>query len=395
MEGIQYLKDLSLKGKRVLLRVDFNVPLNEALEIADDTRIKQTLPTIHYIQEQGGIAVLISHLGDPGGRIEPGLSLARVAKHLSQLLGTAVQFAPDCIGAVAQELVRGLKPGDVALLENLRFHSGEESDSPSFSSELAKLGNVFVNDAFATAHRRHSSMVGVPSLFKQKAAGLLMQKEIEYYEKSLEDPRRPLLIVFGGSKISTKLDTILNIANKADKIIVGGAMACTFLAAQGIQVGRSLFERDYCMKVLELLGMLARRDCKVYLPVDFMVGPSPQAKGLARAVTSLEIPADQMALDIGPASCALFNEAIQNAETIVWNGPMGVFENEDYSKGTCSLIESLASAHGVTISGGGDTIAAINQMELGHKFDYISTGGSAFLYMLEGKSLPGFAALRS
>lgn len=389
------LRSLSLSDKRVLVRADFNVPLDDDLKITDDNRIQQFLPTLKYILEQGGRPILMSHLGEGGGKVDPACSLKPVAEHLSKLLGTTVTLAPDCVGPEVESLCRNLEAGKVVLLENLRFHNGEKENDPQFAAQLAKLADVFVQDAFATAHRKHASMVGVPKLFKEKAPGLLMQSEMDYYEKSLVKPKTPLCVVLGGAKVSTKLNLLLNIASKADKLIIGGAMANTFLAAQGLQMGRSLVERELFPKALEILGMLARRDCKLYLPVDFVVAPSLTAKGLGRPVPAPEVPADMMALDIGPASSLLFREALQNAETIVWNGPMGAFENEEYAKGTTDMIETLASAHGLTVVGGGDTDSAIHKMELGHKFDYISTGGGAFLALLEGKGLPGFAALES
>lgn len=390
---MKYLKDLNLSGKRILVRADFNVPLDDTQTITDDNRIKEFVPSLKYIVENGGRPVMMSHLGSPDGKPVATLSLKPIAKRLAELSGIDVKLASDCIGDEVVQASKSLEPGQALLIENLRFYPGEEGNDLEFAASLAKLGDIFINDAFATAHRKHASMVGVPTHFKEKGAGLLMQKELEYYAKALLNPKKPLAVVLGGAKVSTKINALLHIQNIADKVIIGGAMANTFLAAQGIQVGRSLVERDFFPKVLELLVNLSRRDCKVYLPVDFMVGPSPTSKGLARAVPALEIPADSMTLDIGPASSLLFREALQSAETIVWNGPMGVFENEDYAKGTHEMIETLASAHGLTVVGGGDTDAAIHQMELAHKFDYISTGGGAFLYLLEGKTLPGVAAL--
>lgn len=390
---IKFLSQLSLENRRVLIRADFNVPLDDNLTITDDNRIKQFLPTLEYVLEHGGKPILMSHLGTPSGKPENGLSLKPVAENLKLATKREVILAPTCIGAETETLAEKLQPGEVLLLENLRFHPGETKNDPEFSKQLARLGDIFINDAFATAHRSHASMVGVPKLFKEKAAGLLMQKEIEYFDKALLTPKRPLCVVLGGAKVSSKLLALINIADKADKIIIGGAMANTFLAAQGFQMGRSLYEQDLFGKALELLGSLARRDCKVYLPVDFMVGPSLSARGLARPVPSQEIPPDMMALDIGPASSVLFKEAIHNAETVLWNGPMGAFENEDYAKGTTDMIESIACAHALSVVGGGDTDAAIHQMQLGHKFDFISTGGGAFLALLEGKGLPGFDAL--
>jgi phosphoglycerate kinase len=286
-----------------------------------------------------------------------------------------------------------LREGQVLLLENLRFQPGEKKNDPEFARQLAALGEVFVSDAFATAHRTHASMVGVPQLFKEKSAGLLMQKELDYYHQALEHPKKPLCVVIGGAKVSSKLHALVNLASRADKLVIGGAMANTFLAAQGLQVGRSLFEPDLAPKALELLGSLARRDCKVYLPVDVVVAPSLTSKGLGRAVPVQEIPADTMALDIGPATSVLYREALHSAETIVWNGPMGAYENEEFAKGTHEMCESVANSHGLTVVGGGDTDAAIHHMQLAHKFSFISTAGGAFLALLEGKPLPGVKAL--
>jgi len=391
---MKQLNDINLKGKKVLIRADLNVPIDENKKITDDNRIKQFLPTLQFVLENGGKPIVMSHFEDPPeSKFSPEFSLAPVATKLAELLSKKVTLAPDCIGPEVERLAAALASDEVLLLENLRFNPGEKKNDSEFAAALARLGEVYVNDAFATAHRSHASVVAVTQNFKEKAPGLLMQRELDYFNRAMQAPKRPLCVVLGGAKISTKLNVLINIASKADKIIIGGAMANTFLGAQGIQMGRSLYESELFPKALELLGALARRDCKVYLPVDFMVGPSASAKGLARAVPALEMPADSMALDIGPATSLLYKEAIQNAETIVWNGPMGCFENEDYAKGTTDMIEALAAAHGMTLVGGGDTDAAIHQMELAHKFDYISTGGGAFLALLEGKTLPAIAAL--
>ena len=385
---MRQLGDLNCKGKRVLIRADLNVPLNEKLEITDDNRIKQFLPTLQAVLSQGGRAIIMSHLGEPTG-VDAALSLKPVAARLAELLSTDIISAPDCIGPDVTKLVAELKDGQVLLLENLRFQAGEKKNDPGFAAQLAKLGDIFISDAFATAHRSHASIVGVPKLFKEKSAGLLMQKEIDYYKQALEKPRKPLCVVIGGSKVSSKLTALVNLASKADTLIIGGAMANTFLAAQGLQVGRSLFESDLAGKALELLGTLARRGCRVYLPVDVIVAPSLNSKGLGRAVPVQEIPADTMALDIGPATSLLYREALHSAETIVWNGPMGAYENEDFAKGTHDMCESIANSHGMTVVGGGDTDAAIHHMQLAHKFSFISTAGGAFLALLEGNSLPG------
>jgi phosphoglycerate kinase len=386
------LSELNLKDKKVLVRVDFNVPLNDKCEIEDDNRIKQAAPTIKAILAAGGLPILMSHMGEPEGR-DAKLSLKPCAERLQKHLGSPVLLAPDCIGSEVEQMAKSLEPGQTLLLENLRYHSAEKKNDPEFCKSLAALAEVFVGDAFATAHRKHASMVGVPKLFKEKAPGLLMQKEMDFYNKALIDPKRPLCVILGGSKISTKIAILENLATKADKFIIGGAMSNTFLAAQGLQMGRSLYEQEFVSKALEILGVLARRDAKVYLPVDVVVSPNLTVSGLSRAVPVQEVPADCMALDIGPATRILYSQAIQNAETIVWNGPMGVFENEEFAKGTTDMIEAMAQAHGVTVVGGGDTDSAIHQMQLDHKFDFISTGGGAFLQLLEGKGLPGFEAL--
>lgn len=386
------IKDLNIANRRVLIRADLNVPLDDNRKITDDNRIKQFLPTLQYVLEQGGKPVVMSHLGEPNGRDEA-LSLRPVADRLQELLSRKVILAPDCVGAEVTALAQNLETGNVLLLENLRFHPGEKKNDQVFSKQLSQLGEVFISDAFATAHRGHASMVGVTNFIHEKAAGFLMQKEMDYYAKSVEKPRKPLCVVIGGSKVSSKLQALINMSGKADTLIIGGAMANTFLAAQGLQMGRSLYEPDLASKALELLGSLARRGAKVYLPVDVVVAPSMQSKGLGRAVPVQEIPADQMALDIGPASSLLFKEALHSCETIVWNGPMGAYENEEFAKGTFDMCESIASSHALTVVGGGDTDAAIHHMELAHKFGFISTAGGAFLALLEGKPLPGIQAL--
>lgn len=387
------INDLNLENKTVLIRADLNVPLNDQLEITDANRIVQFLPTLQLVLEKGGKAIICSHLGRPEGAKNEKYSLKPVQKKLEELTKKSVQLAPDCIGIETKKIVDGMQPGDIVVLENLRFHKAEQKGDESFAKELASLAEVYIGDAFATAHRADASMVAVPALFTEKAAGLLMQKEVDYYKRTLVTPNRPLCVILGGAKISTKLKTLKNLADKADKIIIGGAMANTFLAAQGFQMGRSLYEPDMFQTALSILGNLARRDCKMYLPVDFRVGESPKWKGEVRSVPAQEVPADMMALDIGPATSLLYAQAITTAATIVWNGPMGCFENEAFAQGTTDLITSLGSALGLTVAGGGDTDAAIHQMELEHKFDFISTGGGAFLALLEGESLPGFKAL--
>ncbi len=388
------LSDLSISGNRCLIRADLNVPIDEKGVITDDNRIKAFVPTLRYVLDNGGSAVVMSHLGDPA-KGEPAQSLQPVAKRLAELAGVDVAMAKDCIGVDVKKAAEELSSGQVLLLENLRAHGGEKKNDPEFSKQIASLGQIYINDAFATAHRAHASMVGVPQLISEKAAGLLVQKELDFFDKALTSPKRPLAVVLGGSKVSSKLNVLINIAHKADTLIIGGAMANTFLAAQGFQVGRSLYEPELLPKALELLGTLARRDCKVYLPVDVLVAPSLSSKGLSRSVTVQEIPADTMIVDIGPATRLLYKEALQRAETILWNGPMGAFEQEEFSKGTTDMIETVASSHAISVVGGGDTDAAIHHMQLGHKFSYISTAGGAFLALLEGQKLPALAALEA
>ena len=390
---MKQLNDLNLENKKVLIRADLNVPLDQNQKITNNNRIKEFAPTVKFILEKGGKPIVMSHLGRPEGSPDAKYSLKPVVEELAKLTDAKVVFASDCIGAEAEKLSSGLAKNEVLLLENLRFHAAEQKGDAQFAASLAKLGDVFVSDAFGTAHRKDASMVAVPKLFKEKAPGLLMQKEIEYFHKAMIKPEKPLCFVVGGSKVSSKLPVLLNIADKADKIIIGGAMANTFLAAQGLQVGRSLFENDFIPKVIELMGTLARRGCKLYLPVDFKVGKSLDSAAMTKPVTAQDIPADLMALDIGPATALLFEEALSDCSTILWNGPMGAFENEDYAEGTAAMTKAIASAHGLTIAGGGDTVAAIEQLELQHKFDFISTGGGAFMALLEGQTLPGFAAL--
>ena len=390
---MKQLKDINLQNKRVLIRADFNVPLDENLKITNNNRIKEFIPTVRYILENGGKPIIMSHLGRPDGKPNPKYSLKSVVGELEKLSGAKVVFADDCIGSATLEMSNKIGSNEILLIENLRFYDAEEGNDLSFAKELAKLGDVYVNDAFGTAHREHASMVGVPKLLTEKAPGLLMQKEIDYYNKVLIEPKRPLCVVLGGSKVSTKLPILTNLAKKADKIIIGGAMANTFLSAQGIQVGRSLHEPDLHSKVIEIMGTLARRNCKLYIPVDFKVGKGLTSEAMSNPVTSQEIPADLMALDIGPATCILYETALNSAETILWNGPMGAFENPSYAEGTEFLTKSIASAQGLSVVGGGDTVVAVENLGLEHKFDFISTGGGAFLSLLEGNSLPGFDAL--
>jgi len=390
---VRTIDQLDLSGKRVLIRVDFNVPLDKAGNITDDTRIKAVLPTIRLAREGGGKTILLSHLGRPKGKAIPEMSLSPAAKRLSSLLGKDVPFVPDCVGEAAEKAVAAMQPGDVLLLENVRFHPGEEKNDEEFGKRLAALCDVYVNDAFATAHRGHSSNVAVTRFVKEKAAGLLMKDEIAYFEKALVSPARPLAAVFGGAKISGKIEAINNVIGKVDKILIGGAMANTFFAAQGHEVGNSLYEAEMVEMAGTVLANAAGRKVKLYLPVDVVVADRLDASAHSKVVPTQEIPVGWTAADIGPATSLLFKEALQDAKTIVWNGPLGAFEIAPFANGTHSIMRTLAESNAITIVGGGDTDTALHKAGLFSRMSYVSTGGGAFLELLEGKRLPGIVAL--
>ena len=387
------IDQLDLSGKRVLIRVDFNVPQDKAGNITDDTRIQAAIPTIRHAVAHGAKTILLSHLGRPKGKKVPEMSLAPAAKRLSALLGKEVPFVPDCVGEIAEKAVEAMRPGDVVLLENVRFHSEEEKNDEAFGKKLAALCDVYVNDAFATAHRGHSSNVAITRFVKEKAAGLLMKNEIAYFEKALVDPARPLVAVFGGAKISGKIEAINNVLGKVDKILIGGAMANTFFAAQGYEVGKSLYEAEMVDTARQVLANAAGRKVKLYLPVDVVVADRFEASAATKAVPVPEIPAGWTAADVGPATSLLFREALQGAKTIVWNGPLGAFEMGPFANGTFSMMRALAESDAITIVGGGDTDTALHKAGLFSRMSYVSTGGGAFLELLEGKRLPGIAAL--
>ncbi|RMG60608.1 MAG: phosphoglycerate kinase [Deltaproteobacteria bacterium] len=392
--AIRTLRDLTLDGKRVLVRVDFNVPVDEKGRVRDDTRIRAALPTIRYLVEKKCRVVLMSHLGRPKGKWVDSLSLKPVAERLSRLLRKKVVFPGDVVGEKVKEAVDALKPGEVLLLENLRFYPGEEKNDPEFAKQLAEYGDVFVNDAFGTAHRGHASNSAVTKFFREKAAGFLMENEISYFERALKNPVRPVVAIFGGAKVSGKIQAITNVMKRVEKILIGGAMANTFFAALGFGVGKSLFEEEMVPVAQKVLREARKRGVRLYFPVDVVVAPELSAKARTSIVPVQEIPDDMMALDTGPATRLLFREAIQDARTIVWNGPMGAFEFDPFSRGTYALIEDLASSHALTIVGGGDTDTALHRTGLFDRMSYVSTGGGAFLELLEGKKLPGIEALR-
>ena len=387
------IEKVDLKGKRVFIRADFNVPLDENGNITDDTRIRSTLPTINFALDAGAKVILASHLGRPKGKPAAKYSLAPVALRLNRLLNKEVKFAKDCIGPDVEHLVLGMRPGDVLLLENLRFHAEEEKNDEAFSKALASFTDVYVNDAFGTAHRAHASTYGITKHVKQSVAGFLMKKEIDYLQKTVANPVRPFVAILGGAKVSGKIGVIENLKDKCDKIIVGGAMAFTFIKGRGQQVGASLVEDEMLEMAQRIRKSLRESNVKFYLPVDFVVAENMNAGAATKLVTSQEIPEGWMGLDIGPATTRLFSEALQDAKTIIWNGPMGMFEQDAYSRGTFAIARSVADAYATTIVGGGDTDVAVHKAGVSDSITFISTGGGASLELLEGKELPGLAAL--
>ncbi|MEW5874159.1 MAG: phosphoglycerate kinase [Candidatus Zixiibacteriota bacterium] len=389
------IDDVVLAGKRVLVRVDFNVPLDNG-RVSDDTRLRASLPTVKKIVADGGRAILMSHLGRPKGQVKPEFSLKPVAAEFARLLGKPVAFAEDCIGAKAKSVVDGLKNGDACLLENLRFHPEEEKNEPGFARELASLGDVYINDAFGSAHRAHASTEGVTRVLPVSAAGYLMQKEIEYLGGLLAHPKRPFVAVLGGAKVSGKLEVIGHLLGKVDTLIIGGGMAFTFIKSQSGQIGRSLVEEDLLDTARQTMTDAAKRGTKFLLPSDCMAAADMKNPGQPATVGAGKIPSDLAGFDIGPDTARAFSEALSGAGTIFWNGPMGVFEVPPFDKGTKIVAEAVgaATAKGaVSVVGGGDSVAAVQKMGLADRISHISTGGGASLEFMEGKVLPGVAAL--
>jgi phosphoglycerate kinase len=389
----QTVRDVDVAGKRVLVRVDFNVPLDREGHIADATRIREALPTINYLRERGARVVLMSHLGRPDGQVRENLRLAPVAAELGRLLGSPVACAPDCVGPEAEAAVDALGPGDVLLLENLRFHPEEEANDAAFARQLARLGDLYVNDAFGTAHRAHASTEGVTH-YLPAVAGLLMERELEAFARILEHPERPLAAIIGGAKVSSKIGVLEHLLGKVDRLLIGGGMACTFLKAQGKEVGRSLLEADRVPLAQDLLARADAAGVAVLLPVDAVITDRLEAEAPCQVVSVDAVPPDRLIADIGPATVQRFDTALADARTILWNGPMGVFEIPTFAAGTRALAEAVARSKGVKVIGGGDTVAAVEQTGTAKHMTHISTGGGASLELLEGRVLPGVAALR-
>jgi 3-phosphoglycerate kinase len=390
------IDEVNLKGKRVLVRVDFNVPLDENLNVTNDMRIKASLPTINKIISDGGKVILMSHLGRPKGERNLKFSLKPVSVRLGELLNKEVMFVDDCVGDDVKETVDSMKPGDVLLLENVRFHDGETKNDTAFSKELAKLGDVYIDDAFGSAHRAHASTEGVTKFIDTNAAGYLMKKELDYLGTALSNPERPYCAVLGGAKISGKIDVINNLINKVDILIIGGGMAFTFFKAQNKEIGKSLLEEEKLEMAKDLLHQFDSSETKFLLPIDVVVAEEFKNDSPVETVSVSNIPVNKMGLDIGSETIKLFTNELLKSKTVVWNGPMGVFEMDNFSKGTFAVAETLAEITGkgaVTVVGGGDSAAAISLAGLNDKVSHVSTGGGASLEFLEGKTLPGVAAL--
>ncbi len=388
------IKDTAISGKKLLIRVDFNVPMDEHQNITDDTRIRAVLPTLKYALDHNAVLIIASHLGRPKGKVVPEFSLAPVAKRLARLLEENVIMATNCIGPDVEKIVSNMNTGDVLLLENLRFHPEEQKNDDGFAEELAKLCDVYVNDAFAVSHRSNASVVAITKYAPLSVAGFLLQKELDYFKKAMADPKRPLVAIIGGSKVSSKLGALENMLKHVDKFIIGGAMANTFLKSTGCDVGKSKIEEDLIDVAGSIIKKATENGIKFYLPVDAKVASQFNSKAEVKIVPIQEIPSEWMALDIGPATSLLYSEVLQDAKTIIWNGPMGVFEMDAFSRGTIDMVNSVAESYAMTIVGGGDTDVAVHKAGKSDMITYISTGGGAFLTLLEGKPLPAVVALK-
>ncbi|MGC8603855.1 MAG: phosphoglycerate kinase [Desulfomonilaceae bacterium] len=393
--AVKCITDFDLSNKRVFFRLDFNVPLDTKQAIKDDTRIIRALPTIKYAIEQRGRLILCSHLGRPKGQFRIELSLKPVAERLSKLLDQDVKFAGDCVGAEVLSVVNNLHSGEIVLLENVRFHPEETVNDPEFSAKLAELADVYINDAFGTAHRAHCSTVGIARLVKEKGAGLLMKEELESLGKAFSNPKKPVVGIIGGAKVSDKINVLKNIATKMDVLLIGGGMANTFLKAKGLDMGTSLVENDMAHTAKEIMKIAASQKRLFCLPNDVVVAPDIDKGAEARITDVDRIGRQEMALDIGPVTIQEFSDHIRKAATIVWNGPMGVFEKDAFKKGTVEIARAVAGSEAFSVIGGGDSVRAVVQAGVSDQISYISTGGGAFMEFLEGKILPGVAALES
>lgn len=389
----QCVDQLDVHNKKVFLRADFNVPLDSDMHITDDRRIRSSLPTINYLIDEGAKVVLASHLGRPRGGPDPRYSMAPVAKRLSRLLSKEVRFNGELVGPSVEREIEKMPAGGVFLLENMRFDPGEESNDPEFSKKLARLADVYVNDAFGTAHRSHASVVGITRFVKELAIGFLMKKEVSYLKGAITNPTRPFVAVLGGGKVSSKLGVIAHLHERVDKMIIGGGMAFTFYKAMGLEIGKSLVEDNLVDVAREMIDKSRVRNIKFYLPVDCVVSEHADGQSPTKTVPYQEIPAGWTAMDIGPASVRLFSEVLENAKTILWNGPMGVFEEDAFSRGTFAMAHSVANAYALTIVGGGDTSLAVFRAGESDNMTFISTGGGAALELLEGKELPGLSVI--
>ena len=388
---IDQIKDL--KNKKVFIRVDFNVPQDDKGNITEDTRIAGAVPTIRYAVEQGAKVILASHLGRPKGEKKAKYTMAPASKRLSELLGKKVKQAPDCFGEDVAKMIDAMKPGEVLMLENVRFYPGEEKNDASFAANLANGCEIYVNDAFAVSHRAHASVEAITKVIPIIAAGFLMRNEMTFFDKAMQNPVRPLVAILGGAKVSGKLEVLETLVNKVDKVVIGGGMAFTFLKAMGYSVGKSLVEDELIPTAKKIMEKAKKKGVMFYLPVDCVVANAFEATATNFITTVQEIPEGWMALDIGPASATLFAETLRDAKTVIWNGPMGVFEMDAFARGTFALAEAVGSAFATTIIGGGDTDSAVRKAGVDNKVSYISTGGGAFLELLEGKTLPGVKAL--
>ncbi|MEW6439421.1 MAG: phosphoglycerate kinase [bacterium] len=391
--AIRTIDELDLQGKRVFIRVDFNVPLDANRNITDDNRIRASLPTVRFAREKGARVILASHLGRPKGKRVPEMGLAPVAARLSELLGSAVKTSSDCVGPEAEKAVASLRPGEVLLLENLRFHKEETDNEPSFSKSLAALADVYVGDAFGAAHRAHASTAGMVAHVKEAAAGFLMRKEIQYFEEALKKPARPFVTILGGAKVSDKIGVVRNLLPKVDALLIGGGMANTYLWTQGYSVGASKVEQDKKQEAAQVLKESAGAGGKILLPEDVVAGKAIEPGAETKVVPVAQVPEGWFALDIGPKTRERYRAEIAKAKTIVWNGPLGVFEMEPFAQGTRAIARAVADSGATTIVGGGDTVAAIEKEGVASRITHVSTGGGASLEYLEGRVLPGIAAL--